>query len=115
MPNHARPIHRPIHPGPLRVMHWLNAVAIVVMIGSGWQIYDASPLFPFSFPASITIGQWLGAAIAWHLAALWLLVLNGICYLVWGSLSGHFRHRLRPPRPREIWHDTMLALRFRLD
>jgi Ni,Fe-hydrogenase I cytochrome b subunit len=29
---------RPIHPWPLRLMHWLNAVAIVTMIGSGWQI-----------------------------------------------------------------------------
>ncbi len=111
MPDRARPIH----PWPLRLMHWLNAVAILTMVGSGWQIYDAAPLFGFTFPAGVTIGEWLGAAIAWHLAAMWLLVLNGICYLAWGSLSGHFRRRLRPPGPREIARDLLRALTFRLD
>lgn len=105
---------RPIHPWPLRLMHWLNALAIVTLIGSGWQIYNAAPLFPFSFPEAITIGQWLGGAVAWHLAAIWLLVLNGVSYLVWGTLSGHFRRKLAPPGPRAIWADLLAALRFRL-
>ncbi len=105
---------RPIHPWPLRLMHWLNALASVTLIGSGWQIYNAAPLFPFSFPESVTIGQWLGAAIAWHLAAIWLLVLNGAAYLIWGTLSGHFRRKLAPPGPRAVWRDAVLALRFRL-
>jgi thiosulfate reductase cytochrome b subunit len=95
-------------------MHWLNAAAIVVMIGSGWQIYDASPLFPFTFPATVTIGGWLAGAIAWHLAMMWLLMLNGLYYLIWGGLSGHFRRRLRPPGPREVWHDARLALHLQL-
>jgi thiosulfate reductase cytochrome b subunit len=105
---------RSIHPWPLRVMHWLNAVAIVMMIGSGWQIYNASPLFGFTFPPLITIGGWLGAGIAWHLAFLWLLVANGLAYLLWGWLSGHFRRKLWPISitavPGEIW----AALRFKL-
>ncbi len=105
---------RPIHPWPLRVMHWLNAVAIVMMIGSGWQIYNASPLFGFSFPPLITIGGWLGAGIAWHLAFLWLLVVNGLAYLLWGGLSGHFRRKLwpisLPAVPREIWSALRLKL-----
>lgn len=105
---------RPIHPWPLRLMHWLNALAIVTLIGSGWQIYNAAPLFPFSFPEAITIGQWLGGAVAWHLAAIWLLVLNGVSYLVWGTVSGHFRRKLAPPGPRAIWADLLAALRFRL-
>jgi thiosulfate reductase cytochrome b subunit len=106
---------RPIHPWPLRLMHWLNATAIVIMIGSGWQIYNASPLFGFSFPPGITIGEWLGGAIAWHFAAMWLLVLNGLCYLTWGTLSGHFRRKLRPPGPRAFLRDVTRALTFRLD
>ena len=105
---------RPIHPWPLRLMHWLNALAILTLIGSGWQIYNAAPLFPFSFPEAITIGQWLGAAVAWHLAAIWLLVLNGVSYLVWGTVSGHFRRKLAPPGPRAVWRDLAAALRFRL-
>lgn len=106
---------RPIHPWPLRLMHWINATAIIIMVGSGWQIYDASPLFNFRFPGNITIGEWLGGAIAWHLAGMWLLVLNGISYLAWGTLSGHFRRKLRPPGPQAFWHDMVLALSFRLD
>jgi thiosulfate reductase cytochrome b subunit len=105
---------RPIHPWPLRLMHWLNAIAIVMMIGSGWQIYDASPLFGFSFPPQVTIGGWLGAGIAWHLAFMWLLFANGLSYLLWGNLSGHFQRKLLPISlaavPREIW----AALRFKL-
>ena len=104
---------RVIHPWPLRVMHWLNALAIIVMIGSGWQIYDASPLFDFTFPRSITIGQWLAAAIAWHLAFMWLLVSNGVAYVVWSLASGHYR-KLLPIRPREVWRDFTAALTFRL-
>ena len=83
MPKRAKP--RVIHPWPLRVTHWLNALAIVMMIGSGWQIYDASPLFGFTFPPLITIGGWLGAAIAWHLACMWLLVVNGLIYFGWSA------------------------------
>ncbi len=77
------PKRRVIHPWPLRLMHWLNAFAIIMMIGSGWQIYDASPLFGFTFPPLITIGGWLGAAIAWHLAFMWLLAINGLIYVIW--------------------------------
>lgn len=105
---------RPIHPWPLRVMHWLNALAIVQLIGSGWEIYDASPFLPFSFPPWATIGGWLGGAIAWHLAAIWLLMLNGLFYVVWGLATGHFRRKLLPLTPRLVAHDAWAALRFRL-
>jgi len=104
---------KPIHPLILRLTHWLNAVAIVVMVGSGWQIYNASPLFAFTFPPSITIGEWLGAAIAWHLAFMWLLVGNGLVYLTWTLASGHWR-KLWPVRPREVLRDILAALTFKL-
>ena len=93
-----------IHPLPLRVMHWLNAIAIITLIGSGWEIYNASPFLPFVFPQWLTIGQWLGGAIAWHLAAIWLLMLNGLAYLIWGIASGHFRRKLWPISPRAVLH-----------
>jgi thiosulfate reductase cytochrome b subunit len=67
-----------IHPGWVRIGHWINAIAMVVMIGSGWQIYNASPLFAFTFPRAITLGDWLGGALRWHFAAMWLLVVNGM-------------------------------------
>jgi thiosulfate reductase cytochrome b subunit len=105
---------RVIHPWPLRIMHWLNAVAIVTLIGSGWQIYNASPFLPFIFPHWATIGQWLGAAIAWHLAAIWLLMFNGLAYLIWGFATGHFHRKFWPVSPRSVLRDVWAATRFRL-
>lgn len=95
-------------------MHWLNAVAIVMMLGSGWQIYNASPLFGFTFPPPVTIGGWLGAGIAWHLAFMWLLAVNGLAYLVWGVFSGHFWRKFLPISPRAALRETAAALRLKL-
>jgi thiosulfate reductase cytochrome b subunit len=105
-----------IHPAWVRVTHWINAVAMLVMIGSGWQIYDASPLplFRFEFPPSIALGGWLAGAIAWHLAGMWLLVANGIVYVTLGIATGRFRAKLWPIRPREVLSDMAAALRGKL-
>jgi thiosulfate reductase cytochrome b subunit len=103
-----------IHPLIVRVTHWLNAFAMICMIMSGWMIYDANPLFGFSFPKWMALGGWLGGAIAWHLAAMWLLVGNGAVYIAWGLLSGHFRRRFLPIRGGAVWHDLTDALRLRL-
>src|SRR6478752_6896069 len=73
-----------IHPAWVRIAHWLNALAMLVMIGSGWEIYNASPLFGFTFPGSITLGGWLAGALLWHFAAMWLLAVNGIVYVAMG-------------------------------
>src|SRR5438876_10047448 len=85
-----------VHPLVVRVTHWINAVAILVMVASGWRIYNASPLFPFRFPNELTLGGWLAGALQWHFAALWLLVLNGIVYVGFGIISGRFRLKLLP-------------------
>src|SRR5262249_30012315 len=86
----------------VRIAHWVNAVAIVVMIGSGWEIYNASPLFPFSFSRTITIGGWLAGALLWHFAAMWLFVVNGLVYVALGVLTGRVRRKLLPIRPGEV-------------
>src|SRR5436305_12692010 len=72
-----------IHPGWVRATHWINAIAMLVMIGSGWQIYNASPLplFRFEFPPNIALGGWLGGSISWHLASKWLLAADGLVYV----------------------------------
>ena len=59
-----------IQPAWVRAVHWTNAFAMVLMIMSGWQIYNASPLFDFRFSSSITLGGWLGGALLWHFAAM---------------------------------------------
>src|SRR3954463_8557 len=85
-----------LHPLYVRITHWINALAILIMIGSGWQIYNASPLFPFWFPPAITLGGWLAGGILWHLAGLWLLVMNGMVYFAFGFATGRFRRKLLP-------------------
>jgi thiosulfate reductase cytochrome b subunit len=104
-----------IHPRWVRLTHWINALAVLMMIGSGWQVYDASPLFSFiHFPSEITLGGWLGGALLWHFAAMWLLVTNGIVYVALGIATGRFRRKLLPIRPREVLRDLAAALRGRL-
>ena len=103
-----------VHPLIVRITHWVNALAVLMMITSGWQIYNASPLFDFSFPRSVTLGGWLAGGIQWHFAAMWLLVLNGIIYVAYGISSGHFRRKLLPISPRAVLHDIGEALRGRL-
>src|SRR5262249_23412836 len=97
----APPVGRTIHPFWLRLTHWINAIAMVVMIASGWEIYNASPLFPFVFPGGITLGGWLAGALLWHFAAMWVLAVNGLVYLVLGLATGRFRRKLVPIRPGE--------------
>jgi thiosulfate reductase cytochrome b subunit len=103
-----------IHPVWVRICHWVNAVAILIMIGSGWQIYNASPLFDFNFPSAIALGGWLGGAIAWHFAAMWLLVINGLFYVSLGLITGRFRRKLLPIYPSDVIADVKAALTFKL-
>ena len=102
-----------IHPLYVRITHWINALAILVMIGSGWQIYNASPLFAFSFPAN-SLGGWLAGGLLWHFAAMWVLIVNGLVYLALGLTGGRFRRKLLPIRPREVIGDALAALTGRL-
>ena len=103
-----------IQPAWVRAMHWTNAVAMLLMIMSGWQIYNASPLFGFSFPRSITLGGWLAGALLWHFAAMWLLMVNGLIYLITGFATGRFRRKLLPITPSGVLADTKAALTFKL-
>jgi thiosulfate reductase cytochrome b subunit len=103
-----------IQPAWVRVVHWINAVAIVLMITSGWQVYNASPLFGFSFPAQITLGGWLAGALLWHFAAMWLLMVNGLVYLTLGFATGRFAKKLLPITPQGVLADTKAALTGKL-
>jgi thiosulfate reductase cytochrome b subunit len=103
-----------VHSPVVRVTHWVNALAVLMMITSGWQIYNASPLFGFSFPDALTLGGWLAGALQWHFAALWLFALNGAIYVAYGIFSGHFRRKLLPISPAALLHDVREAMRGRL-
>jgi thiosulfate reductase cytochrome b subunit len=104
-----------LHPRPVRIMHWINALSIVIMIGSGWKIYNDEVLFGWlHFPEWITIGGEAQGALQWHFFAMWLLMVNGLCYLIYGVTSGRFRRKLFPIRPRDVIANIRDALRFRL-
>jgi thiosulfate reductase cytochrome b subunit len=112
---HAKPERGvPIHPVVVRITHWVNVVAIVIMVMSGWRIYNASPLFAFTIPGGVTLGGWLGGALQWHFAAMWLLAANGLVYLGYGIAAGHFRRKLWPISPRAVITDVFAALRGHL-
>lgn len=110
--NHVR--QKKLHPWPVRLTHWLNAACMVCMFMSGWAIYNASPLFSFRFPVSLTVGGWLGGALAWHFAFMWLLLINGAIYVLYGLASRHFKRELLPIGIAALKHDLTDALRFRL-
>ncbi|HEY2608331.1 cytochrome b/b6 domain-containing protein [Paraburkholderia sp. RL18-103-BIB-C] len=111
----AAPNLRLIHPLWLRITHWLNALAAIVMMLSGWRIYDASPIFPaFRFAPAITLGGWLGGALQWHFAAMWLLVFNGLLYLALNLASGRFVRKFLPLSPRAVLRDFIAALTGKL-
>jgi len=115
-----------VHPGLVRATHWINALAMTIMIGSGWRIWNSDPIFDFSFPIGITIGgdffvsqdvhneTGLAGALQWHFAGMWLLAINGLVYVTYGIFSGHFRRSFFPVGPASFIRDALAALTFRL-
>ncbi len=107
--------HATNHPVWVRIFHWINATAVIAMCLSGWQVYEASPLFrQIRFPASITLGGWLGGALLWHFAVMWILVANFVAYLVLGIVTGRLHEKLFPLGVRAIATDLVAALRGKL-
>ena len=93
---------RRIHSWPVRITHWVNVLAVFIMMASGWRIYNAAPLLDFRFPREMTLGGWLGGALQWHFAAMWLFVINGLVYIAYGLVSRHFRSNFLPLTPRAV-------------
>ena len=91
-----------IHPAWLRMNHWINLIAVIIMVLSGWEIYNAAPIFDFSFPGQITLGGWLAGGLLWHFAAMWLLFFNGLVYLGMNIFSGRLKARFFPIRLRDL-------------
>lgn len=103
-----------IHPLWLRAMHWLNALAVLILIASGWRIYNATSFLGFSIPRGITLGGWLGGALQWHFAAMWILGINGLLYLAFNLLTGRLLHKFLPLSPKAFVADILSALKGKL-
>ena len=105
---------RVIHPLWLRAMHWLNAIAVLVLIASGWRIYNATSFLGFSIPADITLGGWLGGALQWHFAAMWILGINGLLYFGFNLVTGRLLAKFWPLSPKALVADVLSALKGKL-
>jgi thiosulfate reductase cytochrome b subunit len=114
-PHAPREVKR--HHWIVRATHWVNVVALTLMVGSGLRIFNAYPAFarkgetfccwPWEgqeAPGWLTFGGFLAGARNWHFAMMWLLVLNGAVYLAFIWLHGEWRD-LVPRRgdPRDAW------------
>jgi thiosulfate reductase cytochrome b subunit len=114
------------HPALVRIAHWLQAFAIFIMIGSGWRIYNAVPIFNFRFPLWATLGgtpiiskiahmdPGVANALNWHFSGMWLLALSYVLFIAHGIGSGHFWRHLLPLTPRLLLRDFIAAATFRL-
>jgi thiosulfate reductase cytochrome b subunit len=109
-----RPTHPIVHPAIVRITHWVNAVAMIMMILSGWAVHNAYPTLPFLFPEWMTLGGSLSGGLQWHFAAMWLLAINGLVYVTYGLISGRFRRKLWPIRVSDLFADLRAAFTGRL-
>lgn len=106
---------RKLHPLPLRIMHWLNAITIFIMVGSGWKIYNDEVIFGWlTFPDALTIGTWAQHGLQWHFFGMWILVINGLAYLTYGVVTGRYRRMLLPLRWDDLLATVKDALHFRV-
>jgi thiosulfate reductase cytochrome b subunit len=109
------PHARRLHPLPVRIMHWTNAVAMFIMIGSGWKIYEDEAIFGWlHFPDAITFGPYAQHGLQLHFFGMWVLGLNGLAYVTYGLVTGRFRRMLLPIRVRDLTATVRDALRLRL-
>jgi len=111
------PLHpKKLHPVPLRVMHWINAVTIFLMVGSGWKIYEDEVIFGWlHFPEWLTFGPWAQHGLQVHFFGMWIFAINGLAYLIYGFSTGRYRRMLLPIRISELIGDVKDALSFKLD
>ena len=106
---------RLLHPLPVRIMHWVNALAMIIMITSGWGIYnDAVIIGGLYFPQALRLGSWAAESLLWHFAGMWLLAINGLCYLIYGFATGRFRERLLPIRVAEVVQTVRETVRLHI-
>ena len=106
---------RRLHPLPLRIMHWVNAIAVLIMITSGWKIYNDEVIFGWlHFPEYLTLGVWAQHGLQWHFLGMWIFAFNGLAYLTYGIFSGRFWQKLFPVSPSEVLATVNDAMRFRL-
>jgi thiosulfate reductase cytochrome b subunit len=116
-PGPTRQIKEPqLHPWPVRLMHWTNALAMIIMIMSGWGIYDDYVIIPgLHFSEDFRLGPWAAPSLLWHFAGMWLLAVNGLLYVIYGLVTGRLRQRMLPIRFGELVQTVRDTLHLKID
>ena len=105
-----------IQPLWVRIAHWINVVAVILMLLSGWKVYDASPIFAgLRFPEFMTLGGWLGGALLWHFAVMWVLVANYVIYMGLNIATGRLRKKLLSITLASLVRDVVDVFRGKLE
>ena len=105
-----------LHPPAVRIMHWINAIAMIIMITSGWGIYNDDVIISgLHFSHFLRLGGWAAESLQWHFAMMWLLALNGAAYLIYGFATGRLRERLLPIRIGEVVQTVRDTLHLRIE
>ncbi len=95
-------------------MHWVNAAVMMVMITSGWGIYDDDVIIHgLIFGSFFRLGDWAAWSLNWHFAGMWFFAINGLIYLIYGLTTGRFVERLLPITPRDLVHTVVETLHFK--
>ncbi|MBD2297024.1 cytochrome b/b6 domain-containing protein [Nostoc sp. FACHB-190] len=104
-----------------KIFHGLNIISLILMIGSGLQIYNANPVFGgrggWTFPRTFLLGGWLGGGRNWHFAAMWIFSLNLLVYGIYIFSTKRWEKRFvsqgdlqvlqkgqNPKRKNYAWH-----------
>ncbi|MDX2039072.1 MAG: cytochrome b/b6 domain-containing protein [Isosphaeraceae bacterium] len=117
------------HSLPTRIFHWVNAVALGIMIWSGILIYWAHDVYEIRifgrtilkfFPSWFytnplwQIDHRLAEGMAWHFSALWIFALNGLAYVIYTAASGEWKHLVpNLSTPRDALHVVLHDLGIR--
>jgi Ni/Fe-hydrogenase b-type cytochrome subunit len=100
------------HPWAVRFCHWLNSIALFVMVGSGFQIFRAFPSLGakipekdlLHWPKAFALGGWLAGGLQWHLTFMWIYIGTGLFYLGYQIFSGNYHQLLFTTRDvRGVW------------
>jgi thiosulfate reductase cytochrome b subunit len=97
-------------------MHWTNAIAMIVMIMSGWGIYNEYVILPgLHFSEAFRLGTWAAPSLLWHFSGMWLLAVNGLCYVFYGIVTGRLRQRMLPIKFGELVQTVRATLHFKIE
>jgi thiosulfate reductase cytochrome b subunit len=106
---------RRLHPLAIRIMHWTNAATMLVMITSGWGIYDDDVIIRgLHFGQWMRLGSWAAPSLQWHFAGMWILGINGLAYLGYGLITGRFKERMLPIHISELMQTVIDTVHFRI-